>query len=93
MIDEKSLQYLVGSFAAQMIAVVANPLHVMYPKVNRFLNRAPKWDISRLPSYWAEKILHNPPEEDDGFHKEVSWLLEVIIDGLRTPEVSWVMRN
>ena len=60
----------------------------MYVKINRFLNKAPRWDIGRLPSYWVDKVLLHPPTDDNAHHDEVGWLLEALTDGLRTPEVS-----
>jgi len=34
-----------------------------------------------------QKIILEPPDDDDGFHKELEWLLEYLFDALRTPEV------
>lgn len=87
-IDDKPLPYVAGVFATRALSVLADPTHFMYPKVNKFLNKGPNWSVGRLPSYWAEKILLNPPEEDDAWHKEVGWLLDYLFDALRTGEVN-----
>jgi hypothetical protein len=88
LIDQSPLPYFVGVLAAQLLSVVAQPLHLMYGKVNRFLNRGPSWTVTKLPSYWVDKILLNPPTEDDARYQEVEWLLDALVEGLRTPAVS-----
>lgn len=85
---KSSLPYFAGAVAARCLIVLANPLHPLYAKVNKFLNRRPQWELAKLPSYWVDKILLNPPVDDDGHYQEVEWLLEVLTDGLRTPSVS-----
>lgn len=61
---------------------------MLYAKVNKFLNKGPTWNVEKLPSYWVEHVLMRLPTNDDDYYKEVSWLLDQLIDGLRTPEVS-----
>lgn len=60
----------------------------MYSKINKFLNKAPRWDLAKMPSYWVDKVFLNPPTEDNAYYQEVEWLLEALIDGLRTSNVS-----
>ena len=60
----------------------------MYEKINKFLNRSPFWDTAKLPSYWIDKILLQPPIDDDGHYLEVEWLLDALLDGLQTATVS-----
>ena len=82
------LTYYAGVLAAGLLLVLGDPMHFMYAKVNAFLNRGPKWDVTKLPSYWVDKILMNPPTHDDGHFQETEWLLDGLIDGLRTSAVS-----
>ena len=84
---EQPLPYFVGVFAARSCTVLANPLHPMYTKINKFLHRGPEWTVNKMPSYWADRVLLHPPTEDDGYRAEVEWLLHSLLDGLRTPEV------
>ena len=86
-ISHGPLPYFVGVIAARSLLVLANPLHFMYIKVNRFLNKGPPWNVSKLPSYWIDKIMLHPPSDDDAHHHEVGWLLDALLDGLRTPSV------
>jgi nucleolar pre-ribosomal-associated protein 1 len=79
-------------FAGHAVAVLADPGHFLYPKVNRFLNKAPIWDVDRIPSYWAGKILLDEPNEDDGFHRETSWLLDLFYDSLQTAQDMEIFR-
>jgi len=78
------LPYIAWSLAAQMLRVLTNPLHKLYGKVNKFLNKGPRWEIGKIPSYWIDKILLHEPEYDDAHYGEVSWLLDMFIDGLRS---------
>ncbi|KAF2083918.1 hypothetical protein K490DRAFT_50448 [Saccharata proteae CBS 121410] len=84
-VDQQPLPYLVGAFAARAVTVIATPTHFLYPKINAFLTKGPSWNIGRLPSYWAEKIILNPPEDDNCYWKEADWFLEFCYEGLRTP--------
>lgn len=77
-----------GELAARSILVLNNPLHKVYGKVNRFLNKGPTWDIGKIPSYWIDKILLREPEYDDSHLEEVVWLLDLLISGLRSESVS-----
>lgn len=63
----------------------------MYAKVNEFLNKGPEWNVRKLPSYWMDKILMKPPTDDEGLHQETEWLLDGLIDGLRTSAVSLIL--
>lgn len=74
--------------AARLLSVVADPLHIMYEKVNRFLHKGPRWNVAKLASYWVDKILLNPPTRDEAHYQEAEWLLDALVDGLRTPAVS-----
>ncbi|KAI4205407.1 MAG: hypothetical protein LQ350_000450 [Teloschistes chrysophthalmus] len=85
-IADRPLPYFVGVIAAESCVVLADPLHMLYAKVNKFLNKGPTWNVEKLPSYWVEHVLMRLPTNDDDYYKEVSWLLDQLIDGLRTPE-------
>ena len=86
-ISDGPLPYFVGVIAARSLLVLADPLHFMYIKVNKFLNKGPPWNVSKLPSYWIDKIMLHPPSDDDAHDHEVGWLLDALLDGLRTPSV------
>ncbi len=86
--SDKPLPYFVGVLAARLLSVVADPLHIMYEKVNRFLHKGPRWNVAKLPSYWVDKVLLNSPTDDEAHYQEAEWLLDALVDGLRTPAVS-----
>ena len=69
--------------------VQADPSHPVYTKVNSFLHKGPQWNTKRLLSYWIDKVMLRPPTEDDGHDAEMQWLLDFLLDGLRTPSVSY----
>ncbi|KAK5171613.1 hypothetical protein LTR04_000896 [Oleoguttula sp. CCFEE 6159] len=83
-IESQALPYIVGVFAARALTVLTDPSHFMYLKINKFLQRGPSWNIGRLPSYWAEKTILAEPDDDDAYHKEVGWLVDLLTDGLRS---------
>lgn len=62
-------------------------MHKLYGKVNLFLQKAPSWEVVKLPSYWIDKILLHEPEYDDGYFEEIDWLLDLFVKGLRTENV------
>ena len=70
--------------AERCLIVLLDPLHFMYEKVNRFLNRNPEWNEVKLPSYWVDKVFLNPPSSDNFCHREVEWVLQNLMDGLVT---------
>ena len=90
-IADDPLPYYAGVFAAALFSVLSDPLHLMYAKVNEFLNRGPQWNVTKLPSYWVDKVLMKPPTVDDGYFEEAEWLLDGLIDGLRTSAVSFIV--
>lgn len=87
-VAEKAVPSYVGVFTSRALLIVADPLHFLYGKINRYLNKGPSWSISKLPSYWIDKVLLNPPENDTAHGEELEWLLDTMIEGLRTKEVS-----
>ncbi|PGH26828.1 hypothetical protein AJ80_01407 [Polytolypa hystricis UAMH7299] len=78
------LPYIAGELAAQMVLVLKDPIHKLYGKVNKYLHKGPRWEITKIPSYWIDKILLHEPEYDYSHHEEVRWLLQVFINGLRS---------
>lgn len=90
-IPERPFPYFAGILAARLFLVMADPLHFMYTKVNNFLNKGPHWTITKLASYWVDRVLLHQPTDDDGQIQEIEWLLVILIDGLRVPNVSPVV--
>ena len=90
---EEHFPHFVGEITVRCLDVLTHPLHFMYEKVNRFLNKSPLWNVSRLPSYWIDKVFLHPPVDDDAHHREVDWLLGSLFDGLRSPSVSSITEN
>jgi nucleolar pre-ribosomal-associated protein 1 len=88
-----ALPYLAGCFATRALDVLMNPAHIIYPKLNRYLIRGPEWRVSKMPGYWLSNTLTSIPEEDDGYWKEVQWVLDWLVDGLRTTEDLEILRR
>ncbi|KAJ5457656.1 hypothetical protein N7475_009044 [Penicillium sp. IBT 31633x] len=81
---EKPVPWIVGECAANCLVVLTDPLHKVYGKVNKFLQKAPLWEVEKIPTYWVDKILLHEPELDDGYFDEIDWLLNLFIKALRT---------
>ncbi|PYH97549.1 hypothetical protein BO71DRAFT_373158 [Aspergillus ellipticus CBS 707.79] len=81
---ESPVPWIVGVCASSCLTVLTTPMHKLYGKVNKFLQKAPHWEPEKMPSYWIDKILLHEPELDDGYFEETSWLLDLLIAGLRT---------
>lgn len=81
-IDQEPLPTYISTFASNAIAVLRDPLHVLYGKMNKFLSKGPTWQVDKLPL--MHKILDEKPTLDDAHHLEVSWLLSYMLTGLQT---------
>ncbi|KAF7193904.1 hypothetical protein HII31_04794 [Pseudocercospora fuligena] len=93
------LPFLAGTFTTHALKTQTNPTHFLYPKLNKFLIRGPEWRISKLPAYWlavatsTSSESENYEEEAGYFWKEVTWVLEWLIDGLRKEEDLEILRR
>ncbi|PBP16834.1 ribosome biogenesis protein Urb1 [Diplocarpon rosae] len=81
-IDREPLATAISVFASHSIAVLNDPLHILYPKINKFLSQGPTWDLDKVPL--MHKILDQPPSLDDAHTEETGWLLNYMLAGLRT---------
>jgi nucleolar pre-ribosomal-associated protein 1 len=82
-IDQEPLPTIISSFASHAIAVLNDPLHCLYPKMNKFLSQGPAWELDKIPLMY--KILDEAPSLDDAHYSEIAWLLNYMLDGLRSP--------
>ncbi|RDW69720.1 putative ribosome biogenesis protein urb1 protein [Coleophoma cylindrospora] len=80
-IDDAPLTTILSSFASHAISVLADPLHCLYPKVNKFLSQGPIWELQKPPLMF--KILDDAPSLDDAHYTEIDWLLTYMLAGLR----------
>lgn len=81
-IDEP-LPSIVVELGVKCMEVLTQPLSRLFGKVNRFLSKAPAWNILKLPSYWVDQLLMQEPEFDDGYLEEATWLLQLLVGGLK----------
>ncbi|KAL4821447.1 ribosome 60S biogenesis N-terminal-domain-containing protein [Aspergillus spinulosporus] len=90
---ESPVPWIVGECAASCLSVLVDPLHKLYGKVNKFLQKAPSWEVEKIPSYWIDKLLLHEPELDDGYFEETAWLLDLLVKGLRTEQDMEIYRR
>lgn len=88
-----ALPYIAGAFGVRALDVLTEPAHHVYPKLNRYLIRGPEWRVNKMPNYWLSNTVLSLPEDDDGYWKEVQWVLDWLVDGLRTPADLDVLRR
>ncbi|EAQ88024.1 hypothetical protein CHGG_04643 [Chaetomium globosum CBS 148.51] len=82
-INDGPLPSAIASFACHALNVLRDPLSSLYSKVNIFLTRGPFWSLDRLPL--VDEVLSEEPMVGDTYYAQTNWLLEYLIDGLRTP--------
>ena len=92
-VDERPMSYIGGSFATHALQILIDPTHFMFPKVNRYLLKDPTWNIRQLPDYWLGKTILEMPEDDNTYWKELIWVLDMLVDGVRTSEDVGVLRS
>jgi nucleolar pre-ribosomal-associated protein 1 len=95
-INEKPMADIAIAFAAKAVDVLKDPTHALYVKVNDFLNRGPIWRVRSMCAYWLEQVLLHPPGDADtegAYWREVVWVLEWLVDGLRTNDNFDIMRR
>ncbi|PVH94925.1 hypothetical protein DM02DRAFT_538453 [Periconia macrospinosa] len=85
--------YVGGVFAARCVSIIAEPAHILYPKICTFLCKRPEWSVSNLPRRFSKDILLSPPTEDGAYHKEVDWYMDYLMDCLRTPADMEIFRT
>lgn len=87
--------YLLMTFTLSAAAILSDPTHILYSKLNTFMNEGASWAMTRLPSYWMKVIIDSPPEDDSGNNAwdELEWLLQWLYDGLRTADDMNILRK
>lgn len=81
-IDQEPMATIISLFASLAVAVLGDPVHILYSKINKFLSQSPTWPTDKIPL--MHKILDDAPSLDDAHAEEVSWLLILMSSGLRT---------
>lgn len=84
---DQPVPWIIGECAANCLSVLINPLQKVYGKVNKFLQKAPSWEVEKIPSYWIDRIFLQEPELDDGYFEEIDWLLSLFVKALRSKAV------
>ncbi|KAJ4387214.1 hypothetical protein N0V93_007803 [Gnomoniopsis smithogilvyi] len=79
-VDAGPVPNTIIAFARHALAVLKDPHHALYGKVNAFLIKGPTWKLDRLPLVYD--ILQEGPELDDTYYTELSWILAYLLDGL-----------
>lgn len=83
-VSQQPIPYIATTFFIHALSVLQDPSHFIYPKLNKYLNKGPIWNIPKLGSYWIDKTVLEIPEEDDKHWDEVEWVLNFLTDGTRT---------
>jgi nucleolar pre-ribosomal-associated protein 1 len=81
-ISDQPLPTTITAFASYALAILRDPLHCLYPKINKFLSQGPTWQLDKFPLLHV--ILNEPPTLDDAHYSEVAFLLSYLTSGLQT---------
>jgi nucleolar pre-ribosomal-associated protein 1 len=87
---------LAATWAARAVGVMSDPTHVLYEKINEYLNLGPSWWLGKMTGYWTDQVLLHPPtdEAEGSYFRELIWLLEWLEDGIRSvDDVEPLRRN
>ena len=86
--QEKRIPAVLPVLAEEILQVLVQPLHPVYPKANLFLLRSPVWQASALPSYFISVLLLEQPAIDtsEGYYGEATFLLRMLNSSLKTAE-------
>ncbi|KAG2732582.1 hypothetical protein G9P44_004999 [Scheffersomyces stipitis] len=92
--------YIYSSF----VPILVNPGHILYEKVFRYVLSNPSLKRSDIPLYISivtSKADDSDAENDESYYKQITWLLEKLIEGTGTKEdldlikfrsvVEWIM--
>ncbi|KAJ4412983.1 hypothetical protein N0V82_008622 [Gnomoniopsis sp. IMI 355080] len=79
-VDAGPIPNTIVAFARHALAVLKDPHHALYGKINAFLMKGPTWKLDRLPLVYD--ILQEGPELDDTYYTELSWIIAYLLDGL-----------
>jgi len=90
-VDQGPLPTLISAFASSAVTVLNDPLHCLYPKINKFLSQGPSWELDKVPLMY--KILDEAPSLDDAHYLETVWLLNYMLAGLQTPADMSIFRK
>ncbi|KAL9623417.1 MAG: hypothetical protein Q9160_002310, partial [Pyrenula sp. 1 TL-2023] len=83
---EAPLPSVLAQLGCKFIDVITDPSHLMYAKVNRFLNKGPVWEKKKCITYWIDRVILKDSEGGDSKLGEMIWLLGILVQGLRTME-------
>lgn len=81
-VSDQPLPTTITIFASHALSVLREPLHCLYPKVNKHLSQGPTWELDKFPLLHA--ILNEPPTLDDAHYTEVSFLLAYLASSIKT---------
>lgn len=84
---------LVWFFYSSLIPIMLNPGHFLYEKAFKYVLSHPSVSSNDLALYYE---IMNPKEEDNDegtYYKELTWLLECLIEGTRTTEDLMLLRS
>ena len=86
--QDQPIPAVLGELAIKSVEVLKNPIHFLFGKMNKFLNKGPSWQAQKTLSYWMDAVILQDSDNMDSNLKEISWLMDVLIQGLRRAEVS-----
>lgn len=80
---------------AQILPILNDPAHNLYEKAYRWVTKSPQLHPNDIPLYVDITSFNpkDPTETHDVYYKNISWLLENVIQGLQTEEDFKLIRS
>ena len=89
---QESASGVVTAFTCHSLRILTNPLHQLYPALNKFLCDDPTWKTNKLP--FVRSFLAGDPEAEGAFFIGLLWILGYLADGMRSKQdVSLLTQN
>jgi nucleolar pre-ribosomal-associated protein 1 len=82
LVDDGPVPSAFVALAVHALPILANPLHPVYAKINKFLMKAPSWSAVKIPLLHG--VLHEAPTDEGTFYAERAWLFPFLLDCLQT---------
>lgn len=84
---------LVYSMISRMSSILVNPGHVLYEKAFRWVLKSPVLRQNEIPLYNEITTVTVTNDDSSNYYKQLSWLLECFVEGVKTKEDVKLLRN
>lgn len=91
--DSEQFTPLIYIFIVNLIPVLSNPGHILFEKAFRWVLKSPSVRSNEIPLFNEITTIKSGGEDSDDYYKQISWLLNSFIVGIRTKTDIELLRN